>query len=378
MADDLHAIFDEAPAKAEPLPTMEGWPGEGIFFGMSDDAYHSIPALSASGTKLLLSSPMLYWASTKWLNKDAAPRESEYMELGKAYHARIVEGREVFYSRYDVELDPADHPNALRTMDEIRAVIDEINEALPAKEKIKKNGNKGDLVARLLQHRPDAEIWETLLAEHAQVHEGKTLLPFDIIRRIEIAAAMVEKHPQLCKAFTGGFPEVSIFWVCPESGVPMKARLDYLKTKAIVDLKSFSNQREKPVDKAIAHAVAERKYHYQVAVYQEAVEAAKTLLRRDGPAAIRGPAPSNDWIKAWLAAPPPEFLFVFQQTGIAPLARGMVFPRNLTFDIGKIAANEAKRRFAENMRGYGPHEPWLDIADIETFEDTSFPAFIAD
>lgn len=376
MADDLAQIFDAPAPAVEPVPTLEGWPGEGIHFGMKDETYHAVPALSNSGMKRLLASPMVFWAATPWLNKEAEVEESEFLELGKAYHARIIEGREVFYSRYDVELDPEDHPNALRTMEEIRAAIDAINEGLPKADKISKGGSKGELVSRLLQHQPDAEIWETLVADHAQLHEGKTLLQFEQIKRIEIAAAMVEKHPQLCKAFTGGFPEVSIFWVCPETGVPCKARLDYLKVAAIVDLKSFGNQREKPIDKAIAYAVAERKYHYQVAMYCEAVEAAKALVRKHGFSVIHGEVP-HDWVKEWIAAPPPKFLFVFQATGAAPIARGMIFPRNLTFDIGKVAVAEAKHRFAVNMRTYGS-SPWLDIAEIDTFEDTSFPAFIAD
>lgn len=378
MSDDLHQIFAAKPEKADPLPVLPNLPPHGIYFGMPEDEYHAAPALSASGTKNMLASPMTFWSETPWLNPDAEAPESEFMDLGKAYHVRITEGRDVFYSRYAEALDPADHPAALRTADEIRAAIDEINSGLPKAEQIKKSGTKGEMVSRLLQHQPDAIIWETLLADHAAKHEGKTLISGKQVARIEIAAAMIEKHPQLCKAFTGGFAEVSIFWIDAGTGVPMKARLDYLKVAAIVDLKTFNNQRKKPVEKAIAYAVAERKYHIQVAIYFEAIEAAKALIRELGMGVVYGDArPTEDWFRQWVAAPPPEFLFVFQQTGAAPLARGMVFPRRLTLDIGRITAHEMRRRFAECLRVYGTG-PWLDIASIGTFEDTDFPAFIAD
>ena len=54
-------------------------------------------------------------------------------------------------------------------------------------------------------------------------------------------------HQAAARAMTGGYSEVSIFWIDPGSGVRLKARLDYLKVKAIVDLKTFSNSLGKPV-----------------------------------------------------------------------------------------------------------------------------------
>jgi hypothetical protein len=44
---------------------------------------------------------------------------------------------------------------------------------------------------------------------------------------IEIAAAYIEKDPELSRAFLGGAPQVSVFWI-DEYGVSCKARFDYL------------------------------------------------------------------------------------------------------------------------------------------------------
>jgi hypothetical protein len=42
---------------------------------------------------------------------------------------------------------------------------------------------------------------------------------------------MIERHEELSKAFSRGHAEVSLFWYCPKTGVPMKMRVDYLKLK---------------------------------------------------------------------------------------------------------------------------------------------------
>lgn len=340
----------------------------GLYFGMDEAVYHAAPALSSSGIKNLLISPMDFWARCPWLNPDVEDEDTTAKALGKAYDTRITEGRERFYELYAAALDPADYPNALRTMDEIR-------EALP--EGAPKSGSKTALRARLLQHQPDAEIWDDLVGEHAEHHGGKTLLPPDIVRRIEIAAAMIEKHPQLCKAFTGGYPQVSIFWDCPETGVRMKCRTDYLKTKAVVDLKTFSNPLGKPIDRAVTYAMAAYKYHLQTAVYLEGIEAAKEMLRENGPDVAHGDV-DIEWLET-LASNEDfhRFMFVFQQTGIAPVARGYELPRALTYDCGKVAVYDAKRLYAYYCEKYGTG-PWVDEVEIRTFDDTEFPAFMTE
>lgn len=337
---------------------MSELPKPGIYFGMPEDQYHAAPALSNSGIKSLLVSSMDFWARS-WMAPLPVKKESDFMELGKAYDCRIIDGKDAFYQRYAAALDPDGYPDALRTMDEIKA-------ALP--EGVKAGKGKQETIQRLLFANPDAQIWDHLVLSHALENRGKTLLTGETIARIEIAAAMIEKNPVLCKAFTGGYPQVSIFWTDPETGVPMKSRLDYLKVRAIVDLKTFGNQREKPIDRAVTYSMAERRYHIQVAVYQEAVTFAKKL-----------PAFGDvdaDWLFQFQRADPPEFLFVFQQTGPAPLARGYVFPRGLVFDCGKIVVQQAKERFRDCMEKYGADTPWIDDAPIRTFDDSEFPVFM--
>jgi hypothetical protein len=85
--------------------------------------------------------------------------------------------------------------------------------------------------------------------------------------------------PEVRHAFRDGYPEVVLIWHCPKTGVPMKARVDYLKLKAIVDLKSIANQRERSLENAIRFEIASYNYNVQPAVYSEGVEAVRKLVR---------------------------------------------------------------------------------------------------
>ena len=340
--------------------------GPGLYFGLPEAAYHAHPALSNSGIKSLMISPMDFWARCSWLNPNAEHEESPFMELGTAYDVRITEGRGAFYGRYAAALEPPE--DALRTADDLRQALADLG--------LKRGGNKPEMIDRLIEANPAlaANIWDLMEAEHRERHVGKALLAADQIRRIELAAAMIENHPQLSKAFTGGYPQVSIFWTCEETGCPMKMRADYLKTRAIVDLKTFSNPFGKSVDRAVVSAMANMRYHIQAAVYQEGVEAAKGMIRAMNGAAIHG-EPEPAWVERFTAANEHAFLFVFQQTGIAPVARGYEMPRGLIFDCGKIAARQAKEAYLAHLERFGT-DPWVDVTDVRAFDDTEFPVYM--
>ena len=286
------------------------------------------------------------------------------MTNGKAYHKRILEGREAFDSCYAEELDKAEYPNALVTTDDLKARLKQIGQPV--------GGNKPTLIERLQEHDSKTEIWAVMLEKHARAHAGKEMLPSQTIYEIEYAAAMIEKHPDLSKCFTGGFPEVSIFW--EDDGVPMKARLDYLKTQAVVDLKTFSNPHRKPIDRAIATAMANERYHIQAAVYTRALTAAKE--HADLGRIYGEDIPLNEWLERFHNMEQ-TFVFVFQQTGIAPVARAKVFPKMLTYDCGKIAMEEAQRTFKEHRDRFGD-SPWVDMTPIGQFDDNEFPIYMTE
>ncbi len=338
----------------------------GIFFGLPEDQYHGALALSSSGIRNMRISTLDYWTESV-LNPDREDADTIALRDGRAYDKRIVEGKAAFDALYAPELDPAKHPTALRTNEQLAAALTELGI------KASKATRKAELIAKLADVDPAVPVWDTIRAEHEARFPGRTFLPAETIRQIEVAAAMISGHPQLCRAFTGGLPQVSVFWR-DETGVPLKCRFDYLKPLAIVDLKSFADINRIPVRRAIALAVASHSYHIQAGLYLRGGHQARQFAREGR---VFGDV-DRGFIKGLAEQSEPHtFLFVFQKKGPAPVARGMVLREGSVLDIARMEIAQAMHQFAECWQSFGATSPWVDITDIETFDDLEFPAYLA-
>lgn len=76
----------------------------------------------------------------------------------------------------------------------------------------------------------DAENWrgKNALVRAELYAEGKVPLLTAEAELVDAMAAAVTAHPIASRLFTGGRPEVSLFWIDDATGVKCKARLDYL------------------------------------------------------------------------------------------------------------------------------------------------------
>jgi hypothetical protein len=339
----------------------------GIYFDMPEDRYHGALALSSSGIRNMRISTLDFWVDSV-LNPTREERDTIALRDGRAYDKRIVEGREVFEALYAPELDPADHPKALRTNEQLIAALDSLGFRVP------KTTRKAELIAKLADVDPTVEVWEAIKAEHDARYPNREFLPAETVRRIEIAAAMIDHHPQLRRAFTGGLPQVSVFWVDEDTGVPLKCRFDYLKPLAIVDLKSYANMNRIPVRRAIANAVANHAYHVQAALYLRGGFMARQFATEGR---VFGEVDRGFVTALAEQRDPHTFMFVFQQKGPAPVARGMVLGEGSVLDIARIEIGGSLRKFAECWMAFGAEAPWVDISDIDTFDHLEFPAYLA-
>lgn len=337
---------------------------DGIYFNMPDNEYHAIEALSASGIKNILVSPMDFWARS-WMAPDFLKEEStEACKIGRAYHKRILEGQEAFLSEYTEMFEAPD--NCLKTKDDLAQALEE------AGVQFKKSAAKPELI-RLAAENGIGPIFDILKEQYDISTNGKEQLGFNLLARIEIAASMIEKHPQIHKCFSGGFPEVSIVWT--EDGIKMKSRIDYIKPKAFIDLKTFANMGGKSIDRAVYSAMASGRYHIQVTFYKRAVLASKTLdVFCKDESAVR------PFMDAFVKEPNVDCFLVFQQKGPAPLARAFKFSQDAAS--GMVGAAEASidqgiRIYKECLEKFGTG-PWIDTAPIEELYDAQFPIWATD
>lgn len=375
----MTAVALQAPAVgSHPQRAIEPWTGKepGIYFGLPEDDYHKDPALSSSGIRKLLTSPLDFWVNSP-LNPAFVDEKTEAMIVGTAFHRRLLEP-ERFAQLYAVAPAREDYPDAVDGAEDLRKLCADLG--------VKKSGTIADMCERILEANPGAELWPVIKAGLLKQTAGKIVLRPSVQSDIERAARIVLMHQAAVRAMSGGYAEVSIFWIDPESGVRLKARLDYLKVKAIVDLKTFSNPLGKPIGSAVASAVANGGYHVQAVMYDQAVKAAKYLLRTQKSAAVHfvGHDVPNDWLTSFAACETHAFVFVFIEQG--PVTNVVVreFRRvdgnggteNIAWSAGRNGIREAIRTYETCMATHGPDKPWIVDYPMAPFSDVEFPIWM--
>lgn len=154
--------------------------------GIHDDVpelhYHSDPALSASGAKTLLHSP----ARFAW-ERENGTKSTDAMDLGTLVHTLVLGSR--------------DQRIVVCPFDSMRSKA--------------------------------AQEWAEQMAT-----ERRIVVTHKQVRQAIAIAKAVKAHPLAGAIFTNGRPEVTLRWDDPETGVPLRGRIDWLRPNAIVDLKT--------------------------------------------------------------------------------------------------------------------------------------------
>ena len=316
----------------------------GIYYGLSDFDYHQIPALSASGIKELMVSPLDFWAS-KIAKVKAA--ETKALSLGKAAHKLLLEGRAAF----DAEYQP------LPEQDDYLVTCDDLDAAL-VERGLKKAGKKEDKIARLLEVWPAAPIWERVKQQAAE--DGITLLD-DYENLIRMEKAAKEQHPDL---FQGLKPEVTLVWNDADYGFLCKARLDGLAPKThSLELKTFVHGGRGPVESSPGAAIARYGYHLQAKWYG------------DGKAALGIEAQRHTFLFTRTELGWPQFFARdFQQTEYDGGTQ------NTYWISARVKVDEARRVYADYLEGFGwdINRPWEVPQQRRPLIDSDLPLWVND
>lgn len=339
----------------------------GIYFGMPEAEYHADESFSASGAKNLLVSPLTFWTRSN-LNPRRKDEQTPAMKFGSACDKLIVEGPEAFSEAYAVRPRIEDYPDAIDGVEALRERCAELG--------LKKGGRIDDLCARIREADPSAVLWPDLMRAFDLENIGREIISADWHRDIIDCAQIVRNHPDVAKAFSGGYPQVSIFWA--KGGVPRKCRVDYLKTKAALDLKTFSNPFDRPISEAVAAAMANQKYGIQAVFYKDGIETIKQVVHSAPTPPVFGTVDGH-WMDAFLACEGHRFGFVFVERGDTPNVEGRWFDEFLPNGqpAGAYEAAQARYEWAcdEWLRwtmGKG-RAPWIESRPMRAFEDHEFP-----
>lgn len=343
---------------------------DGIYFNMPEAQYHSIEALSGTGLKKLIVSMLTFWTET--YDPTYHRRESGAMSLGKAYHKRILEGKEAFVSSFVKKLSKDDFPNALDTQAELKDYC--------SKHDLKVTGTKPVLIERIIES--DGDMKKNILSlmqdafnkKHAH-QEQMTKADYD---EVEKAAEILELS-SLSMHFTSGFPEVSIIWHDEMTDVKCKARIDYLRHDSLIELKSFSNSRNKTIETCVSQAIAYERYNVSAVHYMNGLKEIKNLIKAG---VCNTDKPDAKEFLGLLSKNEQEFTFVFQESGQVNncLARKFVEKASRQSNSYWMATQDliidTTHKYASFMKSHGKEKAWIEEQKTEYFDDGDFPIFM--
>lgn len=344
----------------------------GIYLDLPEDVDHAAEGLSCSGIKHLSVSKLNYWHRN--INPEREPEDDNgARRFGKAVHALALEP-ERFARSFATKLASEDFPGALVTVDDMRAFLE--SNSLP-----KSGKKKADLADRILASGIPAIIWDIELEKHAALHAGKTFLCKEESRKVAAAAAVLAADPYASAALTGGMPEVSFFVRDPETGVMLKARMDYVRPRSTVDLKTFSNSRGKPVEKAIFEAIYYEGYHLQCVFYNQVRELARRQLAA-GEIRTFGDVDER-WLKEFTETEGHGFVLVFIESSepydlrvvLLKEAEAAGADLNVYWSSAELRIADTKRLYAECLEKYGD-QPWRDLSPPHLLEDADLPQLL--
>lgn len=196
---------------------------------MNNKDYHAdVSRISKSGLDLVAKSPLHYWS--KYLDPNREPESpTPALILGSAFHSIVLE------------------PHKFNTEFAVAPKVDRKTSA-------------------------GKQIW----SDFEELNSHKTLLTSDQYDTIQRMRDSVRNHPAVDALLSTGVAEQTLHWTDQATGVPCKARPDWMTARGIiVDLKST----EDASIEAFSRSSYSYRYHVQSAFYLDGLSA-----QNDGPA----------------------------------------------------------------------------------------------
>lgn len=275
----------------------------GIYFDLSNEAYHDDPALSHSGmTNILLSWPD-YWARSVHNPDRKQYYATDAMKFGERSGMYLLEN-DKFYRRYATARTGGGHKGSFISSVEYKAIRDSV----------------------------------------------------EAIRGVEVGN----------QYFSDGYPEVSVFWQDPSTGVMLRARMDYLRTFGAIDFKRIAELN----NPAIGRAVRNQGLDIQQYLYLEAIKAARQMLRGKAPN-VHGEVDS-DWLAAFRDDDDLFFRFLFQRSSPPYIWEIRELDQDLLIE-GENAVRHAILRYRKCVERYGLGKPPCGSDEVKTIHSYHVP-----
>ena len=165
-----------------------------------------------------------------------------------------------------------------------------------------------------------------------------------------------------------GIPEVAIFWIDEETGVPCRIKVDVLGADIAADLKTTRNVYD------VGYSIVDFGYHRQVGFYLEGINQIKKLIKSGAAQIVSG----NDtmishkkFINEFLESVHDKFCFIFQETQAPYLSRCVQLCPNTQAN-GLQRARQCLDIYKRNYELYGENQwetGFLDGVEMITLDE---------
>lgn len=225
----------------------------GLVYGLDEQIYHRQPGLSSTGAKKILKSP----AHLKhYLSEPEAPKDA--FDVGSAVHSKVL--------GVGAQVTVYPDGNGPERFEYDGAEMDNV---------LSKTGTTGTNAARAFE----AEARSNGLIPVKRVQA----------RVVNLMAESILANQTARDLFESGQPEVSMFVDDTTTGIPLRGRLDYLKLREVVDLKTTGTDAS---EDTFSRDVFKLGYHVQFGLYEHIYE---TITG--------GPMPQWFWVVVESSAP---------------------------------------------------------------------------
>jgi len=316
--------------------------------------YFALPALSNSGMKSLHVSPLRYWCDFINHGREQNAEETAAMRIGSALHCAALERDEEFDRRYACDLDPSTWPVCLDTIGDLR-------EWIASKGEKPKGTRKEEVVAQALAIMQARGEHVPILAEekrrHLAANAGKAILSPAEWDRVVGMTSVLRAETALEPILAKGKAEIVLMAKDPDTGVWLKAKVDWLAPGYTLDLKTFSQQRGKSIDKSVYDAIFYERYWVQAYFYHYV----RCL-------ALGEKTCDFDTVFAFIESSSPHEV---RLKAFRPTFGGQAMPY---WQQARIEVKWRIRQYADYLQKYGS-EPWLDPQLIEPITDEDIKQF---
>lgn len=283
---------------------------EGVYFHLSNEAYHADPALSHSGMTKVLVSWQDYWVHSchNPYRKDYKPTLA--MEFGARSGELLLEP-DKFHRRYC-------------TLDR----------------------NKSD----------DKGIW----------------LSSAVMRDLRASIDAITSVPVAREHFENGYGEVSVFWRDKATGIMLRAKIDYLRTFGAIDFKRIATVDNWGIGRAVkAQGLDIQNYLYIEAIKAARIWLGK-MLPFELTAYAERERVAQDWLKAFIADEDMLFRFLFQRSTAPFIWEFRELEPEVLLEGGNATRN-AIMRYQDGIKRFGTGAPVMGTGVVKTISQFHIP-----